>query len=51
MIKGKLLEVNQNIINDNNLLINSPESFGFICIILVEGKFLEQLKEKLEKYE
>ena len=51
MIKGKLLEVNQNIINDNNLLINSPESFGFICIILVEGKFLEQLKEKIEKFE
>ena len=51
MIKGKLLEINQNIIEQPNILCENPESFGFICIIFVEGKFIAQLKEKLKNFE
>ena len=50
-IKGKLLEVNQNLVKNPKLLIESPEKNGFICLIQQEPNELELLKEKLGKPE
>ena len=48
-IKGKLLEVNQNLVKNPKLLIDSPEKNGFICLIQQEPNDVELLKEKLGK--
>ena len=48
-IRGKLLEVNQNLVKNPKLLINSPEKNGFICLIQQEPGELELTKEKLGK--
>ena len=48
-IKGKLLEVNQNLVKNPKLLIDSPEKNGFICLIQQEPNEVELLKEKLGK--
>ncbi len=48
-IKGKLLEVNQNLAKNPQLLKESPEKNGFICLIQQEPNELENLKEKLGK--
>lgn len=48
-VKGKLLEVNQNISKNPKLLIESPEKNGFVCLIQQEPSELEVLKEKLGK--
>ena len=47
-LKGKLLEINQSIVEKPILLNESPESFGFVCIIQLEQKGLESLKNKLD---
>ena len=46
-IRGKLLEVNQNLVKNPKLLIDSPEKNGFICLIQQEPGELELTKEKL----
>ena len=46
---GKLLEVNQNLVKNPKLLVESPEKNGFICLIQQEPSELELLKEKLGK--
>ena len=48
-IKGKLLEINQNLVKNPKLLIDSPEKNGFICLIQQEPNEVEILKEKLGK--
>ena len=48
-IRGKLLEVNQNLVKNPKLLIDSPEKNGFICLIQQEPGELELTKEKLGK--
>ena len=48
-IKGKLLEVNQNLVKNPKLLIDSPEKNGFICLIQQEPNEVELLKEQLGK--
>ena len=48
-IKGKLLEVNQNLVKNPKLLIDSPEKNGFICLIQQEPSDVENLKSKLGK--
>ena len=48
-IRGKLLEVNQNLVKNPKLLINSPEKNGFICLIQQDPGELELTKEKLGK--
>ena len=48
-VKGKLLEVNQNLAKNPQLLKESPEKNGFICLIQQEPSELENLKEKLGK--
>ena len=48
-IKGKLLEVNQNLVKNPKLLIDSPEKNGFVCLIQQEPNEVELLKEKLGK--
>ena len=48
-IKGKLLEVNQNLVKNPKLLIDSPEKNGFICLIQQEPNEVELLKEKIGK--
>ena len=50
-LKGKLLEINQNIIKTPKLLKDSPEKNGFICLIQQEPSDLENLKENLGKPE
>ena len=50
-LKGKLLEINSNLVDNPTLINNSPESFGFVCIIQLEQKAVESLREKLEKGE
>ena len=46
-IKGKLIEVNKNIINNNNLIKEDPLGDGFICILQMDLKEVQKLKEKL----
>lgn len=46
-VKGKLLEINDNIITHPNLLSESPEKYGFICLIQIELKSVELLRDKL----
>ena len=48
-IKGKLLEVNQNLVKNPKLLIESPEKNGFVCLIQQDPEDVEILKEKLGK--
>lgn len=48
-VKGKLIEVNDNIITNPKLLSDSPEKYGFICLIQLELKAVELLREKLEQ--
>ena len=50
-IKGKLIEINQNLVKNPKLLIESPEKNGFICLIQKEPNDLVALKEKLGKPE
>ena len=50
-LKGKLLEINQNLVKNPKLLIDSPEKNGFICLILQEPNDVEELKQKLGKPE
>jgi hypothetical protein len=47
-LKGKLLEINQNIVDKPNLLNEYPEKYGFVCIIHLD-KGVDALREKLEK--
>ena len=47
-LKGKLLEINQSIVEKPILLNESPESFVFVCIIQLEQNGLESLKNKLD---
>ena len=46
--KGKLLEINSTLVENPKLLNDFPEKYGFVCIIQLEPKHLEQLREKLE---
>ena len=39
-LKGKLLEINQNLAKNPQLLVESPEKNGFICLIQQEPKRL-----------
>ena len=48
-LKGKLLEINQNLAKNPKLLVESPEKNGFICLIQQEPNDVEELKEKLGK--
>ena len=48
-LKGKLLEVNQNLVKNPKLLKESPEKNGFICLIQQDPSEVEVLKEKLGK--
>ena len=48
-LKGKLLEINQNLAKNPKLLVESPEKNGFICLIQQEPNDVEALKEKLGK--
>ena len=48
-VRGKLLEVNQNLVKNQKLLLESPEKNGFVCLIQQEPGELENLKEKLGK--
>ena len=50
-LKGKLLEINQNLTKNPKLLSESPEKNGFICLIQQEPNDVEELKEKLGKPE
>ena len=50
-LRGKLLEVNQNLVKNPKLLLESPEKNGFICLIQQDPDELEILKEKLGKPE
>ena len=50
-LKGKLLEINQNLTKNPKLLVESPEKNGFICLIQQEPNDVEALKEKLGKPE
>ena len=50
-LRGKLLEVNQNLVKNPKLLLESPEKNGFICLIQQDPGDLEILKEKLGKPE
>ena len=50
-LKGKLLEINQNLAKNPKLLSESPEKNGFICLIQQEPNDVEELKEKLGKPE
>ena len=50
-LRGKLLEVNQNLVKNPKLLLESPEKNGFICLIQQDPGELENLKEKLGKPE
>ena len=50
-LRGKLIEINQNLANNPKLLIDSPEKNGFICLIQQDPKDVEELKEKLGKPE
>ena len=46
-VKGKLLEVNENIVKNPKLLIESPEKNGFICLIQKEPNELEKFRKEL----
>ena len=48
-LKGKLLEVNQNLVKNPKLLKESPEKNGFICLIQQDPNDVELLKEKFGK--
>ena len=48
-IKGRLIEVNQNLVKNPKLLIESPEKNGFVCIIILDADDLEKLKANLGK--
>ena len=50
-LKGKLLEINQNLAKNPQLLVESPEKNGFICLIQQEPNDVEALREKLGKPE
>ena len=50
-LKGKLLEINQNLSKNPKLLVESPEKNGFICLIQQEPNDVEALREKLGKPE
>lgn len=47
-IRGKLLEVNQNIIENTKLINDYPEKYGFVCIVSMEPNHLEELRKNLE---
>ena len=50
-LKGKLLEINQNLAKNPKLLVESPEKNGFVCLIQQDQNEVESLKEKLGKPE
>lgn len=53
-VKGKLIEINQLLLSDNNLLVEKPLSSGFIAIILPSKNDVSCIIEKLitnENYE
>lgn len=46
-VKGKLIDVNTKIFTNPDLVKNSPEKNGYICILLLELGALKVLREKL----
>lgn len=50
-VKGKLVEINQNLLTNYNLLIEKPLSMGFIAIILPSKCDVSTIIEKLIPYD
>jgi hypothetical protein len=49
-VRGKLIEINQNIFNKPQVVQESPEKFGYLCFLLmIDARSVEVLREKLEK--
>jgi hypothetical protein len=49
-VKGKLIEINSKIFTNPEVIQNSPEKFGFLCMVMMnDAKSVENLKERLEK--
>lgn len=46
VIKAKLMEVNQNVLNNISILYNSPEKFGYLCMLYLDLKQIDSLKSK-----
>jgi hypothetical protein len=44
--QAKLMDINENIFNNNSLLMESPEKFGFICMLFLDHNQVENLKKK-----
>jgi len=43
---AKLMEINQNIIENPEILIQSPEKFGYCCLVYLDNIQAESLKKK-----
>jgi len=48
-VKGKLLEINENIFKNYNFVKEFPEKYGFVCFLMLDHNNLQALREKLEK--
>ena len=46
--KAKLMEINNNIINDPCIIFDSPEKFGYLCMLFIDQQAVENLKSKYE---
>jgi hypothetical protein len=48
-VKGKLLELNDNLFKNHELIKEFPEKHGFICFLMLDHNNLQVLRERLEK--
>lgn len=44
--KAKLMEINYNVINDVEILFNSPEKFGYLCMVFLDNSTINYLSNK-----
>lgn len=40
------MEVNHNVLNNISILYNSPEKFGYLCMLYLDLKQIDSLKSK-----
>ena len=49
-VRGKLIEINSKLFDNFNVIKDNPEKYGFVCFLMLDHNNLQNLKEKLEKF-